>query len=550
MYGVLSDPNMPRGLLLDTIRHVESGGEAYPNYTVGDASELGSMQFRTDMLHDLGYGMPRNIDPFNLMDPIFSRNLADQFITGYSNYHGFDTPLEKLVAYNMGAQGAADWKARGSNFDELPEITKDYIRKSTAYLNNMQPNQENNMLQYAAMPRIEDNMPANEQPVQSTPAEVQPQMNMQDIQNQVAATVAKNKAAFNNRQQQDNLAYDMVDIPAIVGQQPPRQITPAGAAALANVQQNGQGLLSQQNANQNAALYNNLDNYATAGVYDTNPNSNPNAYGRSYGVTVPQAEPVLSQDPMPDGLITTSSPRTMSTDQARKQTPFSLPDQRIGRNEALIRIGGAMMGGSQQGGLAALQAATDQYGSIQDYNRSQALEAYNAAVKAAGKQAANPNADASSAYQQSTINSIDEIVGLLDQTSNNMNPFDNIAGLIGSLKSNFPGNNAYDVDKMLNTIKANVGFDRLQAMRDSSKTGGALGQVTELELKLLQSSLAALDQGMSPKRFREQLMIVRDQYIKVTGLLATPDTPENQARAEAMQVSPNVAAARNILGNN
>ena len=539
MYGVLSDPTMPRGLLLDTIRHVETGGSPNPNYAMGSASELGAYQMRTDMLHDLGFGMPRNIDPFQLMDPNKSRDLAGQFIDSYSNHYTFDTPIEKLIAYNMGAPATAKWKASGSNFDELPQITKNYIRKALDFANN-QPNQQNNMLQYAAMQRIEDNMPADEQPVQSTQAEVQPQMNMQDIQNQVAATVANRQAAFDNRQQQDNLAYNMVDIPAIVGQQPPRPITPAGAAALANVQQNGQGVLAQQNANQNAGLYDNLDNYVTAGTYDTNPNSNPNAYLRPYGVTVPQAEPALSQDPMPDGLITTSSPKTMSTDQARKQTPFSLPDQRIGRDEALIRIGGAMMGGSQQGGLAALQAATNQYGSIQDYNRSQALDAYNASVKAAGKQAANHNADASSAYQQSTINSIDEIVGLVDQTANNMNPFDNVAGLFGSLKSMFPGNNAYDVDKMLNTIKANVGFDRLQAMRDSSPTGGALGQVTELELKLLQSSLAALDQGMSPDRFREQLMIVRDQYIKVTGLLAQDPALQGGMGGLSVQVDPTV----------
>lgn len=522
---------MPRGLLLDTIRHVETGGSPNPNYAMGSASELGAYQMRTDMLHDLGFGMPRNIDPFQLMDPNKSRDLAGQFIDSYSSHYSFDTPIEKLIAFNMGAPATFAWKARGSNYDELPQITKDYIRKSAAYANNMQPNQENNMLQYGAMQRIADNMPKDEQPVQSTQAEVQPQMNMQDIQNQVAATLANRQAARDARQQQDNLAYNMIDIPAFVGQQPQRPITPAEAAMLANVQQNGQGVLAQQNADPNAALYDNLDNYVTAGTYDTNPN----------GVTVPQAEPVLSQEPtMSDGLIATSSPKSMSTDQARKQTPFSLPDQRIGRDEALIRIGGAMMGGSQQGGLAAFQAATNQYGSIQDYNRSQALDAYNAAVEAAGKKAANPNADASSAYQQSTINSIDEVVGLLDANQNNWNPFDNVAGLLGSLNSIRPGSPAFDVDKMLNTIKANVGFDRLQAMRDSSPTGGALGQVTELELKLLQSSLAALDQGMSPARFREQLMIVRNQYMKVTSLLAQDPALQGGMGGLSVQFDPDV----------
>lgn len=42
-------------------------------------------------------------------------------------------------------------------------------------------------------------------------------------------------------------------------------------------------------------------------------------------------------------------------------------------------------------------------------------------------------------------------------------------------------------------------------MRAASKTGGALGQVSDREGQLLQSSLGALDQGQSPKAFREQL---------------------------------------------
>jgi hypothetical protein len=515
---------------------------------MGSASELGSMQFRTDMLHDLGYGMPRNIDPFNLMDPTFSRNLADQFIKGYSKHHSFDTPIEKLIAYNMGAQGAADWKARGSNFDELPQTTKNYIRKALSFANN-QPTEQNNMLQYGAMQRMSD---------KTTPETLK--------QEGTAAPAGTLKAnSMNNTTNPTLLDSGFMQRHAaqLQLQQPIPENSPffptVPDAVLNNTDTFGadiyppQAALTQQRVEPNPYTMAEM----AAGTIPKPALSNgleanddfPSFIETANAQTLNPAEPVLSRDPMPDGLITTSSPKTMSTDQARKQTPFSLPDQRIGRDEALIRIGGAMMGGSQQGGLAAFQAATNQYGSIQDYNRSQALDAYNASVKAAGKQAANPNADASSAYQQSTINSIDEIVGLVDQTANNMNPFDNVAGLFGSLKSMFPGNNAYDVDKMLNTIKANVGFDRLQAMRDSSPTGGALGQVTELELKLLQSSLAALDQGMSPERFREQLMIVRDQYIKVTGLLAQDPALQGGMGGLSVQVSPNVTAARNIVGN-
>ena len=43
---------------------------------------------------------------------------------------------------------------------------------------------------------------------------------------------------------------------------------------------------------------------------------------------------------------------------------------RVPFNEALIRIGGAIVGGSAQGGTAALSAGADAYGQIQDANRA------------------------------------------------------------------------------------------------------------------------------------------------------------------------------------
>ena len=69
---------------------------------------------------------------------------------------------------------------------------------------------------------------------------------------------------------------------------------------------------------------------------------------------------------------------------------------------------------------------------------------------------------------------------------------------------------AKQMESYVKTLKANLAFDRLQKMRNDSKTGGALGQVSNIELDLLQSSVAALDQGS--KNFKEQLATVRRQY--------------------------------------
>lgn len=46
---------------------------------------------------------------------------------------------------------------------------------------------------------------------------------------------------------------------------------------------------------------------------------------------------------------------------------------------------------------------------------------------------------------------------------------------------------------LVRTIQANIGFDRLNQMRAESPTGGALGNITEQELKFLQSVLGSID---------------------------------------------------------
>lgn len=57
----------------------------------------------------------------------------------------------------------------------------------------------------------------------------------------------------------------------------------------------------------------------------------------------------------------------------------------------------------------------------------------------------------------------------------------------------------------LDTLKASIAFGELTAMREASKTGGALGQVSNIELGLLESALGALRMDQSPQNFLQQL---------------------------------------------
>lgn len=67
------------------------------------------------------------------------------------------------------------------------------------------------------------------------------------------------------------------------------------------------------------------------------------------------------------------------------------------------------------------------------------------------------------------------------------------------------GGNRIDAGGLATTIKSSIGFDRLQQMRDESPTGGALGQVSELELITLQSTLGSLDLNQSDEALIQNL---------------------------------------------
>ena len=63
LLGILSDNTLPLPILLDTIAHSETGhltGDARATAT-SPRGARGMYQFMPGNLHDMGYGMPRNI---------------------------------------------------------------------------------------------------------------------------------------------------------------------------------------------------------------------------------------------------------------------------------------------------------------------------------------------------------------------------------------------------------------------------------------------------------------------------------------------------------
>lgn len=86
------------------------------------------------------------------------------------------------------------------------------------------------------------------------------------------------------------------------------------------------------------------------------------------------------------------------------------------------------------------------------------------------------------------------------------------AGAGGALTGMVPGTPARDLEGSLNTIKANIGFDRLQQMRESSPTGGALGAIAVPELIMLQAVLGSITTDQSPKQLKANLQRLKEVY--------------------------------------
>lgn|SRR3990167_728197 len=74
-----------------------------------------------------------------------------------------------------------------------------------------------------------------------------------------------------------------------------------------------------------------------------------------------------------------------------------------------------------------------------------------------------------------------------------------------------PGSLPKDLKAEIDTIKANIGFNALQEMRANSPTGGALGQVSNIEIMFLQATLASLDQALSPADLTDRLNRVKGE---------------------------------------
>jgi hypothetical protein len=106
------------------------------------------------------------------------------------------------------------------------------------------------------------------------------------------------------------------------------------------------------------------------------------------------------------------------------------------------------------------------------------------------------------------------VLGDIDMALKNVSAFSTGAGsvlkdlpVVGGITP------AGQMESLMETIRANVGFDKLQAMREASPTGGALGAVTEKELAFLQSVFGSLRQDISPENVTRNLTRLKEHMV-------------------------------------
>jgi hypothetical protein len=90
-----------------------------------------------------------------------------------------------------------------------------------------------------------------------------------------------------------------------------------------------------------------------------------------------------------------------------------------------------------------------------------------------------------------------------------------VTGISGAIAQAIPGTPAADARALEQTIGANIQFDRLQAMREASPTGGALGSITEKELSDLRATLGSIGRSQSDAQLIQNLTRLENIYSEI-----------------------------------
>ena len=144
---------------------------------------------------------------------------------------------------------------------------------------------------------------------------------------------------------------------------------------------------------------------------------------------------------------------------------------------------------------------------------------------------------------QNELFAIDETMGLVTEAERLAND-ENATSEYGfyAILSRLPlATDSARLADVISSLKGNLAFDELAEMRKRSPTGGALGQVSNIELKLLENAVSALNPSTGVEAFNKQLERVRMHYdnFKRSVLGVAPSIDYGSKEYEAYMKTPN-----------
>ena len=110
------------------------------------------------------------------------------------------------------------------------------------------------------------------------------------------------------------------------------------------------------------------------------------------------------------------------------------------------------------------------------------------------------------------VQDLGRALNLFETAQSEGNLLDGVGPIEGWLTSKFPGTPADRIRRLVESAKSNIGIDQLQAMRDASPTGGALGQVPVQQQVRLETMLGDLVNTQNVDDWRNNIMRTINLY--------------------------------------
>ena len=199
-----------------------------------------------------------------------------------------------------------------------------------------------------------------------------------------------------------------------------------------------------------------------------------------------------------------------------------MPFAKINRNEALMRIGGAIIGGSDQGFAGSARAATQEFGNIQDANRQAETAAFNkaeatrlaeeriAALKAKGSGKSSDKDKETFNNVSSQLNSFQSGLDAIAQSKAEGGNLTGVGGIFKSFIDNYTGSPDAARRLLLSRLKVDDALLRV------AETKGAISN-KEMDLFLQPAPKNFQDEKIWVDWINERMVALRNVQNRLNG---------------------------------